>query len=86
MKLLKRIASWVDVERELYNRFGNSIEQTFAVAGQTYTLTHGLAREPKGWRVTDRDMPAEFGRTAWDTNTITLYSNVGGVTATFEVY
>jgi hypothetical protein len=87
MKLLKRITSFLDVERELSKQFGNQISQTFSVSGQHYSILHRLNREPTGWRIVDKDIAeAGFGRISWDTTTITLYSNIGGVTATFEIF
>lgn len=87
MKLLKRITSFLDVEREFANRFGVEISQSFVVAGEPYTITHGLNRTPKGWRVIDKDIAeANFGRTAWTNTTITIVSTIGGCTASFEVF
>lgn len=87
MKLLKRIESWLDVEREFQNRFGNVVTQTFVIPGQTYSIAHGLSHTPRGWRIVDVDIAgASFGRTDWNSETITIYSNMGNVTASFEIF
>uniref|UniRef100_A0A6H1ZID4 Uncharacterized protein n=1 Tax=viral metagenome TaxID=1070528 RepID=A0A6H1ZID4_9ZZZZ len=87
MKLLKRIGSFLDVERELHRNFGVRISQSFQNPSEQVTITHGLKRVPEGFRVIDKDIAdANFGRTAWDNETITLYSTMGGVTVLLEIF
>ena len=86
MEFLKRIQTFLDVERQFDAKFGVVLEHVFDIAGQEDSLTHGLNRVPNGWRLIDVDYPARIARTAWDTTTITLSSDVSPVTIKIEVF
>uniref|UniRef100_A0A6M3L738 Uncharacterized protein n=1 Tax=viral metagenome TaxID=1070528 RepID=A0A6M3L738_9ZZZZ len=87
MTLLKRIMSFIDVEHIFRQQFGNLVTQTFTQPDIGYTITHDLQHVPVGFRKVDQDLPAEIYRVGDATTTdITLASNVGGVTATLEIF
>lgn len=86
MKFLKRIRSWIDVERQFDKKFGVQIEQTFVVPGQGYELSHGLNRNIEGWRVIDKNKTGDIWKVSDDLTTITLACDTSNVTAKFEIF
>ena len=87
MKLLKRIRTFLDVENEFHRQFGVRVSQFFRNPGETVDIEHGLKRTPEGFRVIDKDVAeAGFASTAKSNTIITIYSSVGNVTATFEIF
>lgn len=59
---------------------------TATIQNAATTVAHTLARQPRGWFVTDRVANAGIWRTAWDSRTITLQSSAANTAITFWVF
>ena len=86
MKFIKRLLSFVDVEREFNHQHGVEVTQTFTVAGQGYVINHDLQRQPRGWRIIDKDAKTDLWRLDWDNTTITMAASITPVTVVLEVF
>lgn len=57
MEFIKRIRSFLDVEKQFDVKFGVTVEHTFTIAGQEDSIEHGLKKVPIGIREYYKDSP-----------------------------
>lgn len=86
MKLLKKIKSFNDVEKEFEMRGGVDIEQVFTLANTSYTLTHNLHRVVTGYRDIKCDTYGKFKFISSTFTTLVLQCDTAATTATIRVF
>lgn len=75
-----------DAERRLA-KSDTGIDDITIAAGGTKKIFHRLGRQPRGWRVVDKNKAGDVWRTAWNEETITLATDAAGaITLRVEVF